>query len=55
MHQMYYIIMIYVQLTTKMFFLMSPLHWKNAIEKLKSGKAAGIDRICNEILNQPLF
>ena len=26
-----------------------------AIQKLKSGKAAGIDRICNEILKQPLF
>ena len=26
-----------------------------AIQKLKSGKAAGIDRICNLILKQPLF
>ena len=26
-----------------------------AIQKLKSGKAAGIDRICNETLKQPLF
>ena len=26
-----------------------------AIHKLKSGKAAGIDRICNEIVKQPLF
>ena len=26
-----------------------------AIHKLKSGKAVGIDRICNEILKQPLF
>ena len=26
-----------------------------AIQKLKSGKAAGIDRICNEILKQPFF
>ena len=26
-----------------------------AIQKLKSGKAAGIDRICNAILKQPLY
>ena len=26
-----------------------------AIQKLKSGKAAGIDRICKEILKQSLF
>ena len=49
MYQMYYIIMIYVLLTMKMFFN-EPITMEDvqyAIRKLKSGKAAGIDMIFN--------
>ena len=39
-------------------FLNDPITMENvqyAIHKLKPGKAAGIDRICNEIWKQPFF
>ena len=50
--------MIYVLLTTKMFFLNKPITMEEvqyAIQKLSSGQTAGIVRICNEILKQPLI
>ena len=55
---MCYIIMILCTIDYENVFLNEPITMEEvqyAIQKLKSGKAAGSDRICNEILKQPPF